>query len=436
MGTRLIKQLQLEFWKIGNTIFWSLNAVILLTIILDILILSRDWLNFVLLKLFLLVFFYVVYRISRQRYRTPNMLIHIILFSFNFMALITMSETGIGNRLMYTTLIVVLFVSFNTIAVWAVINSFIQYLLVIATFSLLVAFNVINDPVEILKQGGYVFLSLGFVSLFFPKTRKTVLVEKTKEQLNSYDKTNDLIDELSTTRKKYEELLEKVLRKENEFKFLFQQISDDLNKINEALADVKNGVIPERKKKVDKLDSLIQNLRNQSSIYFKPINLNATNKNFLVDSVDVKKVYLGVLESFKTSMEEKSLRYTEELIDANLFIEANERMFNTVVYNILNFVVMFSNNNDEIKVSLENIDRNTILSVSNKTHGIDTSEIESYFRDVEYVNYDYKKHNDSVKIGLRISKQLTEKMNGYFSYVSSETMGFELKIQFHTYKQS
>jgi len=109
-------------------------------------------------------------------------------------------------------------------------------------------------------------------------------------------------------------------------------------------------------------------------------------------------------------------------------------MFKTIIYNILDFMVTFSKEHDEIEVHIENKKDDVVFSVANKTQGINTIEIESYFRDMEFVNYDYKKHSNSLKIGLRISKQLTEKMNGYFSYVSSEKMGFELKLQFTTSK--
>ena len=64
-----IKELQKELWKIGNTIFWSLNAVILLTIILDVIILSKNWLDFVLLKLFLLFSFYFTYNVFKKNMR-------------------------------------------------------------------------------------------------------------------------------------------------------------------------------------------------------------------------------------------------------------------------------------------------------------------------------------------------------------------------------
>lgn len=428
MEGKLEKQLQQEFWKIGNTIFWSLNAVILLTIILDILILSKDWLDFVLLKLFLLVVFYFTFKVLKSKYGTPNLLIHLILFSFNFLALISISYAGIGNRLLYTTLLIALFVGFNTMAIWSQIHSFIQYILVVITFSLLCYTNIITDPVQILDQGGYVFLLLGFVSMFFPKIRESILKERIKSQIGAEEKINYLENQLSDTANKYEVIQKKVKSKENEYKFLFQQISDDLNKFESILKEIQ---VPEyQNEKKEDLSSLLQNLRNQSSVYFKPINLNPTTKSFLTDSVDIRNVYLQVFKSFRNQMLKKELNVIEDITNTRFLITANERMFNTVLYNILNFVVIFSNEKDEIEIKLQDINNTIVFNVANKTCGLDTSEIESYFRDVEFVNYDHKKHSDSVKIGLRISKQLTEKMNGYFSYVSSEKMGYELKIQF------
>jgi len=430
------KELQKEFWKIGNTIFWSLNAVILFTIVLDIIILSKNWFDFVLLKLILLGFFYFTYNFFKFRYKAPNLLIHLTLFSFNFLALISISYSGTGNRVIYTSLIIALFVAFNTIAIWSIINSFIQYILVVITFIGLTLVGVIADPYLVLQEGGYVFLILGFISFFFPKIKKNIIIERIAIQLGADEKISYLQGELSETLTSYKLLQKKVLKKENEAKFLFQQISNDLNKINDVITEVEDDVNVEKKKKIENLDALIQNLRNQSSVYFRPININANKTSYATDTVNVLQVYQNVVKSFSDQIEEKNINYIEWLTATNPQIVGNEKMFKTILYNILNFMVIFSNENDEIEVSLNNVKGDTVFSVVNKTHGINTSEIESYFRDLEFVNYDYKKHSDSVKIGLRISKQLTQKMNGYFSYVSSENMGFELKIQFETFKQS
>lgn len=430
------KELQKEFWKIGSTIFWSLNAVILFTIVLDIIILSKNWFDFVLLKLILLGFFYFTYNFFKFRYKAPNLLIHLTLFSFNFLALISISYSGTGNRVIYTSLIIALFVAFNTIAIWSIINSFIQYILVVITFIGLTLVGVIADPYLVLQEGGYVFLILGFISFFFPKIKKNIIIERIAIQLGADEKISYLQGELSETLTSYKLLQKKVLKKENEAKFLFQQISNDLNKINDVITEVEDDVNVEKKKKIENLDALIQNLRNQSSVYFRPININANKTSYATDTVNVLQVYQNVVKSFSDQIEEKNINYIEWLTATNPQIVGNEKMFKTILYNILNFMVIFSNENDEIEVSLNNVKGDTVFSVVNKTHGINTSEIESYFRDLEFVNYDYKKHSDSVKIGLRISKQLTQKMNGYFSYVSSENMGFELKIQFETFKQS
>ncbi|MCG1036499.1 ATP-binding protein [Polaribacter sargassicola] len=429
------KQLQKELWKISDTIFWSLNSVILFTIILDLIILSKNWLDFVLLKLFLFIFFYAAYNFFKKtRGATPYLLIHLILFSFNFLTLISISHSGTVNTIVYTTVLIVSFVTFNLIIVWPIINSFIQYLLVVVVFSLLVLLEIINDPYQVLKEGGYLFLSLGFISFFLPKIKENVLIERIEVALKADEKINFLQKELSETQTKYNLLEQKVLKKENESKFMFQQISNDLNKVNDVISTVNDNTSQERKKKIEDISDLIDNLRNQSSVYFKPVNLNTNNKNYATDTVDVKKVYLDVFKSFTNKIAEKNITGTDKLIDTNPLIIGNERMFKTIIYNILNFMVIFSKENDEIIVTIDNLKNDTIFSVTNKTTGINSTEIESYFRDLEFVNYDYQKHSDSVKIGLRISKQLTQKMNGYFSYVSSESMGFELKIQFETYK--
>lgn len=431
------KELEKELWKIGQTIFWTLNAVILFTIAIDLILLSENWLEFVLLKLFLILFFYFTYNFYKKKYANPNILIHLILYSFNFLTLISISHAGTINRFVYFTIIVILFILFNTIVIWKIINSVIQYLLVIVTFIILVYMGIITTPEQILKEGGYIFLSIGFLSLFSPRIKEAVLKERILNELKANKKIDYLQKELSQTQINYKLLKEKVLKKENESKFLFQQVSNDLNKINEFVGNFENETKKSIKLKSGELVLLIENLRNQSSVYFKPINLNTkSTDNYITDLVNVTQVYLGVIKSFRNQIKDKNLKFIENLESSNSLIIGNEKMIKTILYNILNFMVIFSNKQDEIEIHVKNLKNNTVFSLANKTNGLNTKEIESYFRDLEYVNYDYKKHSDSVKIGLRISKQLTQKMNGYFSYVSSEKMGFELKIQFKTYNKN
>jgi len=333
------KELQKEFWKIGSTIFWSLNAVILFTIVLDIIILSKNWFDFVLLKLILLGFFYFTYNFFKFRYKAPNLLIHLTLFSFNFLALISISYSGTGNRVIYTSLIIALFVAFNTIAIWSIINSFIQYILVVITFIGLTLVGVIADPYLVLQEGGYVFLILGFISFFFPKIKKNIIIERIAIQLGADEKISYLQGELSETLTSYKLLQKKVLKKENEAKFLFQQISNDLNKINDVITEIEDDVNVEKKKKIENLDALIQNLRNQSSVYFRPININANKTNYATDTVNVLQVYQNVVKSFSNQIEEKNINYIEWLTATNPQIVGNEKMFKTILYNILNFMV-------------------------------------------------------------------------------------------------
>ena len=237
--------------------------------------------------------------------------------------------------------------------------------------------DVITNPAQILREGGYLFLSLGFISFFFPKIRKKVLIERIDVEVRADEKNNYLAGELSETKSNYALLQKKVLKKENESKFLFQQISSDLNDLSETLTRVEDSCSEKEKKD---LDSLIQNLRNQSSIYFKPININTVDKKYSTERVDVKQIYLEIFKSFENKIKEKNITGVDHFLATNTLILGNEKVFKTILYNILNFMVTFSNENEDIEVTIDNRKDETVFSVSNKTAGIETAEIESYFR--------------------------------------------------------
>lgn len=424
------KDLQKELWKVGHTVFWSINSVILFTIAVDLILQTNKWLEFVISKLVLLFFYFISYNFFKNKYNTPNLLIHLVFFGFNFLNIIAISEANSINKIIYTTILITAFVSFNSIIIWKVINSFFQYILIIIVFVILVNNQMITNPDSILLQGGYLFLLLGFLSLFFPRVKEVVLKEKIKLQIKTEEKINVLNKDLAVTNTKYTLLKEKVLKRDNESKFIFQQIS---NNIDQVLAVINNRDSLESS---DKLISIVENLRNQSSVYFKPININDEgSKKLATDIIDLRLIYKATFKLLQKQINEKEILLTEVISNSNTLVLGNEKMFKTIIFNILNFMILFSKKEDKIGIHLSNLNNDIIFCITNKTNGLNNLEIESYFRDIEYVNYDYKKHGDSVKIGLRISKQLTQKMNGFFSYVSSEKSGFEMKLKFKTYKK-
>lgn len=430
-GFEYPKELEKKLWQVGHTVFWTISSVILFTIAIDIFFLTNMWFEFVVLKLVLLLFFYFSYNFFKNKNTTPNALIHIILFGLNFLSLISISEaTGI-SKYIYITILIASFVSFNGVVIWKVTNSLFQYLSTILIFVALVILDKIQNPEKFLLEGGYLFLLLGFLSLFLPRIREVILKEKITTRMRIEHKNEALRDELYNLKTKYALLKEKVDKKDNESKFFFQQISKNLNEILQTAENSSK----DEKNSAEKLLNLVENLRNQSSVYFKPIEINTSNsKEYTADVVNLEHVYKTIFKSFENKITESGVLFSEQINCNNPHILGNEKMLKTIVFNILNFIVIFSQKDDEIKIDVQNIKDDIILSFSNQNKGLNSLEIESYFRDLEYVNYDYKKHSDSIKIGLRISKQLTQKMNGYFSYVSSEKLGLELKLQFKTHK--
>jgi signal transduction histidine kinase len=427
------KEYERRLWKSANTVFWSIIALIFFTVATDFILLKKNWFDYVALKVLLIVFFYLSYNFFNGRYKKPNLLIHIVFFSFNLFNLISITEADYLYRVVYITILTTSFILFNSLIIWSAINSFFQYILIIISFFILINVELVPNPSEILKEGGYVFLSAGFLSLYFPRMKEVILKQKIADQIKTNERLFFLENEVHQTKSQYLQLLDKMNKKDNESKFLFQQISNDLNKINEVLYSENFSDSLNNKEKNEKLISLVENLRNQSSIYFKPINSNSSVK-FSKEPVDLKLIYKLVFKSFIKEFQLKELNLTEEFSNTKTVVYGEEKIFKTIFFNILNFITIYSKKGDEIEVQFENQNNNTIFKISNKTNGLNSLEIESFFRDLEYVNYDYKKHSDSVKIGLRISKQLTQKMNGYFSYVSSEKLGFEMKLQFKTHK--
>jgi hypothetical protein len=156
------KEYERRLWKSANTVFWSIIALIFFTVATDFILLKKNWFDYVALKVLLIVFFYLSYNFFNGRYKKPNLLIHIVFFSFNLFNLISITEADYLYRVVYITILTTSFILFNSLIIWSAINSFFQYILIIISFFILINVELVPNPSEILKEGGYVFLSAGF----------------------------------------------------------------------------------------------------------------------------------------------------------------------------------------------------------------------------------------------------------------------------------
>lgn len=144
------------------------------------------------------------------------------------------------------------------------------------------------------------------------------------------------------------------------------------------------------------------------------------NIKLSIDTVDMAPIVDNVISFSKSLAGEKgiSLEY-QKIPDDCCFIEADPLRFKQVVLNLVSNAIKYNKPNGSVIVSFEIIDNSMRrLGIRDTGHGIPEDKKDKLFKPFERFDVDAELI-EGVGIGLTISKQLIELMNG--------TVGFETK---------
>jgi len=128
----------------------------------------------------------------------------------------------------------------------------------------------------------------------------------------------------------------------------------------------------------------------------------------------------------KTSAQNIKLELDLQAEKSMVYVDKN--IANTAIYNLMNYAIRFSKNNDTIQVISRNYQDLIILELVNRTTGIPMSQLESYFRNIGDYQMDDGKSNQG--LGLSIAKNNIELLDGHLRYSSSKSLGFEFLVEF------
>jgi signal transduction histidine kinase/CheY-like chemotaxis protein len=148
------------------------------------------------------------------------------------------------------------------------------------------------------------------------------------------------------------------------------------------------------------------------------------NMELSIDTMDMAPVVDEVISFFKSLAGEKgiSLEY-QKIPDDCFFIEADPLRFKQVVLNLISNAIKYNEPNGSVIVSFE-IKDNSVrrLGIRDTGHGIPDDKKDKLFKPFERFDVDAE-HIEGTGIGLTISKQLIELMNGTIGFESKEGEG-------------
>ena len=109
-------------------------------------------------------------------------------------------------------------------------------------------------------------------------------------------------------------------------------------------------------------------------------------------------------------------------------IYVDKNIADVAIYNLMKYALDFSKNNDVIAITTRNYEHLIILEIVNRTTGISMTELESYFKNIN--DYNLKEMQQNKGLGLSISKNHIELLEGHLRYSASNTLGFEFLVEF------
>lgn len=229
-----------------------------------------------------------------------------------------------------------------------------------------------------------------------------------------------------TISNKNDELVELNYYKDNIVKVIGHDVRQPLTQISgllEVYEDTKDEtVVPLIKKSGEQAltmldDALIWN------------NSQSLEELIQTETIDLKPVVSKIIESIAFPANSKKIKLTNN-IDDNFRINADIRSLETILRNLCNNAIKFSNENSTIQINGQQDQEHFILEVKDEGVGIDLELLEEIFNGLRNSTRKGTKGEIGSGLGLIICKNLIEKQKGKLEIKSTEGKGTSVFVYF------
>ncbi len=150
--------------------------------------------------------------------------------------------------------------------------------------------------------------------------------------------------------------------------------------------------------------NLLNNLLHWSRIQTGKIKFNPIE-------VNINSIIQNTLDLLKTNINEKNIQ-VEQIINAELNIEADKFMLSTILRNLISNAIKYSHFNDKILIKTTKKDTELIISVSDNGLGIPQKNIDKLFKIEHSISTKGTNNEKGTGLGLILCKEFVEKHNG------------------------
>lgn len=423
-------------WQRFDVVFWSLLVLLFFSSFVDFFLFEKKWAQFLILKSITAVVFYVVQVFFRKKTDNPTLPLHIILFSFNLLCITLISQIFSDLNAFYFNMLTIIFIMVNSIVIWDVNNSVLQYLGTVFVIVICLYVFDIKDVPFYFGSSGFQFLFIGLISTYFPRARRITLVNSIKEELQTKTTLSRLQKELDLKDAQINKLTSELFNLGTKNQYLMDDFATNaqvIQKISAKLNKLKStNLSASAKNEIDDLKQFGIDYNEKNNLISVTSKMDSSHLDFSEVSkiIEITPVYRSVVANYITKFNEKKLQLFEQIDLDNSAIKGDALALSVVIKNMLRFALHYSSINDTIDVQLYKTEKRIFFKISNRLHGISPEEMEQFFLDPKSIPQNTEANNQKHIIELNLAKELTEGMGGFFDYASSKNKGFELSLQF------
>jgi len=318
------------------------------------------------------------------------------------------------------------------------------YLLVIYIFASLLWWSYLliqkNEELysEKVKLYSIEYINKGYSEDFFSNSQLKSELDSKKQRQNYMILGEGLVFLIllfAGTLKIHSSLQKEILLNRQQRNFLLSithELKSPLAGIKLSLETIKKRVLERDKQKllvdnamndVNRLNGLVNNLLMAAKIENESIQLAKIK-------VDVSDVTKQIVKQLQSTIGRK--RNIQCEINSNYFILGDQMAITSIIANLIENAIKYSNENDLIEVSINHKNGFVFIEVSDEGIGIPSFEQKHIFEKFYRIGSEDTRKSKGTGLGLYIVKQLVNKHAGQIHYKSNSPKGSVFTVQFPT----
>ncbi|WP_111671711.1 sensor histidine kinase [Algoriphagus litoralis] len=418
-------------WDAANYIYWSIISIVLGLYILEFFILKDLWQQTFLFKTGILALGILGFALLKKKSKTPHLLVILLSALFSAYCLLIIQQVDGVLVTLYFVILTLVIGGLNYLALWRGVFGLILVLTICLIYALLLWYFGLEKFYPQLQLGGYAFLAILLLTSFIPDARKRNYKMNLEKELKREDLLKTQANQIRNLNLKYGELTEANKIEKQKEKILRHDLKNKINNIIglSQLLQLSTDKLDEEEKNYIQLlqDVSIDLLRYADNLFAKEdqdtslkINLQPVNCY-----ASLRKTKKGI----KAKLDEYGLDLKLNKEEAQYFLLTDLLIFNNVVENILNYLIIWSKPDESIQVTCLPVDENIRIEFLAPSARIPASELNRIFKPID--SFEFTSSFAAPQgLGLQIAKSMTEQMGGYFKYQTELEGGVIFKLEF------